>query len=559
MMDKEGIFMTLRNRIFIYFSIIIVFLISFGTYQNRVFVTLSKLNESSNAISDISSKLQLINVEQIEFMQNNKRSHVTKVFDLLNIIRDDKDKISKLGISKEATEVFVNSSILFDEYEVLFNQFVSNNDKYFAKMTQVKESKRDVINLSKALSEHPDIENYMSKDNLLGNIIEFMQSDMQNLRSYHVYHEEALTELIKVGEIIKDSDCSFDLKLNWIKLIHVAKNHIEYEDSMIELSDNNIVLQSKLNSKVVQMDELFRNIESSQMKYTTYIIKQLKVMYFSLLIVVVIVVTIMILRISKRIKDSFDRITKGTESIASGDYSIYLGTDEGDEFSELSVSINSMAKSLQVADFEIKHYSIGLEKLVEEKTAELSNAKIELEKVNKVLNYEKEKYEHLAMTDPLTGLYNRAFLIEVLNNKINEFNRYGRNFSVMLVDLDRFKLVNDKFGHMAGDDVLKKISNVFVKECRSSDIVARYGGEEFMLVFSECSIDYALVISERIRHVIEQLDFEYENLKVTISGGLAQYNKESRDEFLMKVDDLLYMAKEDGRNNIKTNQSEIDK
>lgn len=547
--------MTLRNRIFIYFSIIIVFLISFGTYQNRVFVTLSKLNESSNAISDISSKLQLINVEQIEFMQNNKRGHVAKVFDLLNVIRDDKEKISELGISKEGTEVFVNSSNLFDEYEVLFNQFVSNNDKYFAKMTQVKESKRDVINLSKTLSEHPDIENYMSKDDLFGNIIEFMQSDMQNLRSYHVYHEEALKELIKVGESIKDSDCSFDLKLNWIKLIHVAKNHIEYEDSMIELSDNNVELQSKLNSKVVQMDEFFRNIESSQMRYTTYIIKQLKVMYFSLLIVVVIIVTIMILRISKRIKDSFERITKGTESIASGDYSIYLGTDEGDEFSELSVSINLMAKSLQVADYEIKHYSIGLEKMVEEKTAELSNAKIELEKVNKVLNYEKEKYEHLAMTDPLTGLYNRAFLIEVLNNKINEFNRYGRNFSVMLVDLDRFKLVNDKFGHMAGDEVLKKISNVFVSECRSSDIVARYGGEEFMLVFSECTIDYALIISERIRGVIEKLDFEYDDLKVTISGGLAQYNKESRDEFLIKVDDLLYMAKEDGRNNIKTNKS----
>lgn len=549
--------MTIRNRIFIYFSIIIVFLISFGTYQNRVFITLSMLNESSNAISDISSKLQLINVEQIEFMQSNQRSHVTKVFDLLNVIRDDKEKISRLGLSNEATEAFVNSSNLFDDYEILFNQFVSNNDKFFAKLNQVKENKRDVVNLAKSLSENSSIEDYISKDELLKNIIEFMESDLENIRSYHTYHEEALMDLIHIGEKVKASDSPSEFKLNWIKLIHVAKNHIEYEDTLIELSDNNIELQSKLNSKVVQMDELFRSIETIQMKYSSYIISQLKIIYFSLLVIVVIIVTIMIMKISKRIKDSFDRITRGTESIASGDYSIYLGTDEGDEFSELSVSINTMAKSLQIADFEIKKYSIGLEKLVEEKTSELSLAKRELEMVNMVLNKEKEKYEHLAMTDSLTGLYNRAFLIEVLDNKINEYIRYDRAFSVMLVDLDRFKNVNDRFGHFVGDEVLKTISKVFINECRASDIVARYGGEEFMLVFSDCTIDYALTISERIRTVIQDLEFEHEGLKVTISGGLAQYNKESRDEFLMGIDDLLYKAKEDGRNNIKTNHEEI--
>lgn len=549
--------MTIRNRIFIYFSIIIVFLISFGTYQNRVFITLSMLNESSNAISDISSKLQLINVEQIEFMQSNQRSHVTKVFDLLNAIREDKDKISELGLSNEATEVYVNSSKLFDDYEALFNQFVSNNDKFFAKENQVKDSKRDVINLSKALSESPSIDGYMSKDELLKNIIEFMESDLEDIKLYHTYHEEALTELIHIGEKVKNSDSPSEFKLDWIKLIHVAKNHIEYEDTLLELSDNNMELQSKLNSKVVQMDELFRNIESNQMIYSTHIIRQLKIIYFSLLVFVVIIVTIMIIRISKRIKDSFDRITRGTESIASGDYSIYLGTDEGDEFSELSVSINTMAKSLQIADFEIKKYSIGLEKLVEEKTSELSIAKRELEMVNMVLNKEKEKYEHLAMTDPLTGLYNRAFLIEVLNNKINEYVRYGRSFSVMLVDLDRFKLVNDRYGHMVGDEVLKIVSSVFINESRSSDIVARYGGEEFMLVFSDCTIDYALTISERIRIVVQDLEFEEEGLKVTISGGLAQYNMETKDDFLKGIDELLYRAKEDGRNNIKTNMEVI--
>lgn len=136
-------------------------------------------------------------------------------------------------------------------------------------------------------------------------------------------------------------------------------------------------------------------------------------------------------------------------------------------------------------------------------------------------------------------------------------------FCLALLDIDDFKLVNDTFGHLAGDMVLKELSSIFQSNIRSQDIVARYGGEEFAIIFPETSINDARKICERIRNLVENHTFSIENKKVniTISGGvgeaLSSETLTKQQGLVNYVDKLLYDAKNDGKNQIKYSNNTI--
>lgn len=372
-------------------------------------------------------------------------------------------------------------------------------------------------------------------------LIDYDQPNASKLLDALMFMEETLHKIT-----VQNSD-SQD-----IKDIAQLKSLLSEYKTLFKLSNpiNNFEteLYLKLNELSSHTSTLLKNQRLKTLNYLTTL-RHYFVIVFSFLF---LLIAILFYRLSQRISKSLTNLMSETESIASGDYSRHLSVHGNDEFSQLSNSINSMSQALKVADFSIKTYSSQLENMVEAKTYELTNAKIELEEVNKILNAEKEKFAKLAMTDILTGLNNRAYFIEVLGQKISESSRYLRPFSVMLLDIDFFKSVNDRFGHQVGDDVLKVLSDILVAESQPSDVVARYGGEEFMVIFSEIKLDQALVIADRIRITIQNKHFIQKGLQLTISAGLIEYDGESFDDLLKIVDDLLYQAKNLGRNRIET-------
>jgi diguanylate cyclase (GGDEF)-like protein len=160
--------------------------------------------------------------------------------------------------------------------------------------------------------------------------------------------------------------------------------------------------------------------------------------------------------------------------------------------------------------------------------------------------------EHMAITDSLTNLYNRRGLIQLGEREIERARRFDRAFSTLMLDLDHFKILNDSYGHMAGDEVLRQLADLLTQLVRSIDVVARYGGEEFTILLPECSQDCAHVVAERLRLAVENTHFKTGagDLNITISVGVASGSNLplEMERMLNAADQALYAAKEAGRN-----------
>jgi len=164
-----------------------------------------------------------------------------------------------------------------------------------------------------------------------------------------------------------------------------------------------------------------------------------------------------------------------------------------------------------------------------------------------------EKLEKMAISDALTGIYNRGYFTTKLEEEFQRSKRYQLNLSLMMLDLDYFKVVNDTYGHPAGDAVLIAIAKQIQKSIRTIDILARYGGEEFAVIMPETDCDGAKVIAERIRKDVEMMTVNVggHSIQNTASIGiacLANKTVESADNLLIMADDALYQAKHGGRN-----------
>jgi diguanylate cyclase (GGDEF)-like protein len=173
-------------------------------------------------------------------------------------------------------------------------------------------------------------------------------------------------------------------------------------------------------------------------------------------------------------------------------------------------------------------------------------------------------FEEQAMTDPLTGVYNRRFLDRRLEEELNRSSRQNLEFSLMLLDLDHFKIYNDLCGHLAGDQALAKIAGLLKGTAREMDVVTRYGGEEFCILLPGTSSREAKLAAERVRRALEMEAFAGEELlplgRLTVSIGLATYPLDSDDpSALIHAADLaLYQAKSQGRNRtVDRDQSQV--
>ena len=160
-----------------------------------------------------------------------------------------------------------------------------------------------------------------------------------------------------------------------------------------------------------------------------------------------------------------------------------------------------------------------------------------------------KELEALAFKDGLTGLFNHRVIIEKLTSEINRGKRYGVEVSVAMIDIDDFKKVNDIYGHLKGDEVIRAVADTIRKNLRNIDMAGRYGGEEFLVIMPETDLKNAYSVLERIRKDIEALTFE-QDVRVTLSGGIADYQGQSVDELIHEADLKLLEAKKSGKNKI---------
>ena len=173
-------------------------------------------------------------------------------------------------------------------------------------------------------------------------------------------------------------------------------------------------------------------------------------------------------------------------------------------------------------------------------------------KTHVTLKLQHDKLQDMAMHDQLTGLYNRYFLIAAASHKVSKSKRHNYALSVLMMDIDHFKAINDNHGHAVGDDVLKVVAECLSIEKRKEDVLARFGGEEFVLLLDHCNVAQAELKAEKLRAAIEAL--QPSGLKITVSVGVAQLNskEDSFAEPLKRADDALYIAKDQGRNRVVT-------
>lgn len=205
---------------------------------------------------------------------------------------------------------------------------------------------------------------------------------------------------------------------------------------------------------------------------------------------------------------------------------------------------------------EYEQVLLTAKKAAEEKSRLKKKAITELEQVRKELESKQrellklnEKLQKMAITDELTGLNNRRSYKKALSQNLSLFKRTSKPFSLLMIDIDHFKDINDTYGHLVGDQILIALADLLKNESRDCDISARYGGEEFVLILPNTEIDDSMLIAERIRKSVETATWSVPS--VTISIGVATSNQEDTKRTIQtKADEALYISKNSGRNQI---------
>ena len=260
------------------------------------------------------------------------------------------------------------------------------------------------------------------------------------------------------------------------------------------------------------------------------------ILYFSI-IAILLVSLWQILIVCKPLNNLIDHISQITEG--NLDIEEFRAKRSQDEIGRLAKVFNQMHATIKRQIQELNEHRDLLEKEVKERT-------YELEQANK-------KLDIISRTDELTQLPNRRDMHRTIEKEVERANRMKKVFSVIFIDIDHFKNVNDTYGHAAGDAVLKSVSSTIRSLLRKYDVLARYGGEEFLTLLPETEVNDAALVAERFRKQIENqtIFFGDQEIKVTITLGVAQYDSAlGAERCIQLADKALYEGKETGRNRV---------
>lgn len=255
------------------------------------------------------------------------------------------------------------------------------------------------------------------------------------------------------------------------------------------------------------------------------------------LIVIIVLSYLIGLTVTKPINqltDTFNKLRQGSKE------KINIISTHHDEISELIYAAEMFRdKNIEIQSLLEKYKRLNdtLETKVENRTQELKNKNFEL--------------NVLAITDSLTGIYNRVRLDKVLNKEIKRCKRYGTQFSVIIVDIDDFKSVNDSYGHQAGDTVLIEFSQILLNTIRETDILGRWGGEEFLILSPQTDKKGIIKLAEKIRVAVETFSFTTINKKTASFGTATYLNEDQSQTIIERADKALYISKNHGKNQVE--------
>jgi len=189
---------------------------------------------------------------------------------------------------------------------------------------------------------------------------------------------------------------------------------------------------------------------------------------------------------------------------------------------------------------------------IDQKEAEINRLRTRIDATDKDLEFTNARLKETSFKDEVTGLYNRRFFTLRLEEELSRYRRFNHPVSVVLLDLDFFKAVNDEFGHVAGDDTLRGVAQILMKHSRGINVVSRYGGDEFAVLLVETSKAGARLYADRIREVVAKYPFEHGKV-VTSSFGVASLPDDeaaTAEQLFRAADEALYAAKKAGKNQV---------
>lgn len=265
--------------------------------------------------------------------------------------------------------------------------------------------------------------------------------------------------------------------------------------------------------------------------------------------ITLLVVTIVFMPIIFYLTNSVTRpileLTKDVKNSVSSHYTEFAGQNSLDEIGQLS---NAFKNTIE----EIQQHNRNLEDVVARRTNELNDANHDLAMSVKLLNENNQKLTWLAMYDPLTNLFNRRALINQVHQELANKTMHFHSTSLILIDLDYFKAVNDTFGHDVGDQVLMNVADFLSANVRKQDLIARWGGEEFVILLRDTSIEQSEQIASNLQEKMKLENFSPVT-SMTFSAGVATLSAgQSFDDLIANADKALYTAKKSGRNCVKS-------
>jgi len=253
-------------------------------------------------------------------------------------------------------------------------------------------------------------------------------------------------------------------------------------------------------------------------------------------------------------QDHHDAVKIGTDFRVSMDDQLHhmgRSVDEASELEQLKQVIKTRLDTLTQHMEKLREHEEQRDNKAQQKITEL-NTKIQaMEQDSEALRKNVRKERELAMVDPLTEIRNRLAYDERIEQEYVRWKRYQPPLSLMVIDIDFFKKINDNYGHMAGDKVLHTVAQHLNSNIRETDFLARYGGEEFVIIMPDTAVGEAMTVAEKLRDEVENCGFHYrgESVNVTISSGVAEFIAEDTVESAFeKADSAMYRAKEGGRN-----------
>ena len=264
-----------------------------------------------------------------------------------------------------------------------------------------------------------------------------------------------------------------------------------------------------------------------------------------LALIVFIVFSILVFFWAKRLMHPILLLTKAAKNIAQGKLDgneDLLHIHRNDEVGVLAKTFKEMSLKLEKSYTELTELNETLEEKIKVRTKDLEASKDEL--------------KLLASIDPMTKLYNRRYFAEISEEMFTDNKRKHHNISLILLDVDNFKNINDIYGHHIGDNVIISIANILMENTRKEDIVCRYGGEEYIIILPDVGLEMSMKIAENIREVIEEMIIKLpteKELRVTTSIGVAMANMIVDNDIeivINKADNAMYEAKRSGKNKV---------